>query len=195
MEGFVIVDKFFESKSEANQYISNCNDEKKLILLEVNEYPTLGYDKTINKFLVCEGFYNDDECKDILNSSSKNTSALFVSKDSSRYFRYDFNFDKNKISSTSKFNFRANLYREIYITNLLLFITFYLVETVLADILQVDGNIAPTIFTYVLTIFFVRRIYSKNPRFTNKIAKTIGLYILIRIIWAIIFMFLTSLLP
>lgn len=182
-EGFIFVHKIVQSKVEAEEFINN-NKEKNLKILDSNEYSTLGFNKSINKFFVFDGFYSSDDCKEILMNKDKNTSAVFASKEQANQIQYDFRKDLNKISINKKFNNKAKLYRPIYITNLVLFFMFGFIEMIERDSAGVDTTNAwlPVYITFLISRFFTRKIYSKNPRFNYKILITIGVYLSVFII-------------
>tara|TARA_B110000908_G_scaffold166788_1_gene218514 strand:+ start:136 stop:744 length:609 start_codon:yes stop_codon:yes gene_type:complete len=185
-EGFIIVQKMVSSKNEAENYISENNSIKDLKYLEVNEYPTLGFNGEMNNFFVFEGFYSSEECKNILHKSDENKTAYFASRNKVNYFCYHYNSSNDKISTKSKFNNKTKLYRPIYITNVLLLITFYVLEVIAANMAGVEANMLSTIGKFLITRYFIRKMYSKNPHFSHKIIKTIGIYITLTIVWSLL---------
>ena len=187
-EGFVIIHKTLKTKAEAEEFIKNSEKEN-LKILECNEYPTLGFSKSRDKFFVFDGFYSSEECKEILMKKDRNTSAVFASKKHVHQIQYDFGKKSNKISINRKFNDKAKQYRPIYITNIILLFVFYFLEIIVRESegAKTDNAFIPVYITFLISRFFTRKIYSKNPNFKYKIPVTFGVYISVFIIKVLLF--------
>ena len=81
-----------------------------------------------------------------------------------------------KTSKTTTFKNNPK-YKSIRVTNIVLLVVLILTDTIAQ---LVDGrttiNIAPVIITYLISLYIVRKMFSKNQDFKYKIIKTIGVW-------------------
>jgi RNA recognition motif-containing protein len=97
-------------------------------------------------------------------------------------------------SGNKKFSNKDPKYKAIKITNIVLFIVFYFLEIIAQEAQCVrTPNAAPVIITFFFSRYFIRKMFSDNPDFDYKILKTIGVWIGVMIIKAVLGFIILSL--
>ena len=86
-----------------------------------------------------------------------------------------------------KFKNKDPKYKVIKTTNIILLIVFFFIEIVVQEIQGVKSpNGAPVAITFLISRYFIRKMFTKNPDFDNKVFTTIGIWLLVMILKAII---------
>jgi uncharacterized protein YneF (UPF0154 family) len=94
--------------------------------------------------------------------------------------------EEEEILINGKFNNKHSKYKSIKYTNVTLFILFYFLEVIFADLDGQTANILGVAITFFIARYFIREIFKKNPDFNYKILKTFGVYLGVFIIKSII---------
>ena len=180
--GFIIVDKIFNSKNEAESYISEYKNDYEVI--SVNEYPSIGDSSSRNKFLVFDKIYTPEDVEDVLLSMNTNTKAHYISKSKSDKITYKYNSKNKKINKKTEFNNKSKLYQPVKITNIVMFFIFLFYEFIERDAAGQETSTAwlPVYITFYISRYFIRKVYSRNPYFKFKILISIGIYLSVFII-------------
>ena len=92
---------------------------------------------------------------------------------------------------------KDKLYKPIKITNIVMFFIFLFIEFIERDAAGLETGTAwlPVYITFLISRFFVRKIYSKNPKFNYKIPITIGVFLSVFILKTIIISAVILLVP
>ena len=93
-----------------------------------------------------------------------------------------------------KFNNKDPKYKVVKITNIILIIIFGFAEIIAQELQGVNApNAAPVFITFLISRYFIRNLFTKNPDFDYKIIKTIGVWLSVMVVKGILLTVLLSL--
>tara|TARA_Y100001980_G_C14466208_1_gene247214 strand:+ start:544 stop:831 length:288 start_codon:yes stop_codon:yes gene_type:complete len=76
-----------------------------------------------------------------------------------------------------KFDSKNPKYKSIKITNIVLLIVLFFVETIAQEAEGITSpNLVPVLITFFISRYIVRKMFTNNPDFSYKIIKTIGVW-------------------
>jgi hypothetical protein len=84
--------------------------------------------------------------------------------------------EENQVVINGKFNNKHPKYKSIKYTNVTLFVIFYFLEVIAAEVQGQATGILGLFITFWVARYFIREIFKKNPDFNYKILTTIGVY-------------------